>query len=208
MRVIRAEQEKDSAGERVAPWEKDLLMPSALIRDHFVTAESELMEFEWEFRVAQAEESLDELRRKIILETYVLDYKKAYGHGQRQGTKSAKLLKDCQAAKSRCIATYQRARTAMEALSTRITRPGWRAVYQHLDADDTRPALTNNAEGEGRRKLSWIWMAPGTGKTNSPEHVQEGMSMFVLVTTFPADTPSLSASFGMVKFPGPCTALG
>ncbi len=160
-------------------------MPSTLIRDHCLDVETELMEFEWEFRVAQAEESLDELRRKIILETYVLDYKKAYGHGQRQGTKSAKLLNDCQASKTRCIATYQRARSAMEALSNRITRPGWRAIYQPLDSDDTRPALTNNAEGEGRRKLSWIWMAPGTGKSSSPEHVQEGTWTSVLATTSP-----------------------
>ncbi len=84
-------------------------MPSALIRVHCVDVESELMEFEWEYRGDQAEESLDELCRKIILETYVLDYKKAYRHGKKQGTKLAKLLKDCQASKTQCIATYQHA---------------------------------------------------------------------------------------------------
>ncbi|PBK58442.1 hypothetical protein ARMSODRAFT_991298 [Armillaria solidipes] len=151
--VIRAKHERSRAGEQIAPWELDLLMPSALLRDHCTDVESELMEFEWDFHVAQAEESLDELRRKIILETYVLDYKKAYGHGQRQGTKSAKLLKNCQASKTRCIATYQHARSAMEALSSCITRLGWRAVYQPLDSDDARLALTNNAEA---LRLEWL----------------------------------------------------
>ncbi len=158
-------------------------MPSALIRDHCMEVESQLMEFKWEFRIAQAEESLDELCRKIIIKTYVLDYKKAYGHGQRQGTKSAKLLKDCQASKTRCSVTYQHAQSAMEVLFSRITRLGWRAIYQPLDSDDTRPALTNNVEGEGRRKLSWIWMAPGTGKSSSLEHVQEGTWTSVLATS-------------------------
>ncbi|KAK0227196.1 hypothetical protein EDD85DRAFT_795019 [Armillaria nabsnona] len=126
------------------------------------------MEFEREFCIAQAKESLDELCRKIILETYILDYKKAYGHGQKQGTKSAKLLKDL---------TYQHAQLAMEVLSSCIIRLGWQAVYQPLDFNDTRPALTNNTEGEGRQKLSWIWMAPWTGKSSSPEHVQEGLML-------------------------------
>ncbi|PBK92350.1 hypothetical protein ARMGADRAFT_1031215 [Armillaria gallica] len=112
-------------------------MPSTLIRDHCLDVETKLMEFKWEFCMAQAEESLDELCRKVILETYILDYKKAYGHGQRQGTKS----------------------------------PWKHSPIALLDRD----ALTNNAEGEGRQKLSWIWMAPGTGKSSSLEHVQEGL---------------------------------
>ncbi len=174
VRVIRGEEEQGRNSERVMPWTLQLLLPSALVRDHVIRVDDSLLRHEWDLRVAGAEEALDEVRRKIILETYVQDYRKEYGHGQRQGTRTAKLIGDCSAAKNRSIAAYRRAREAMASLAPCLSQAGWRNVYQCLSDDDTRAVLTNQVEGEGRRKLSWIWMAPGSGNCSSPEHVQDG----------------------------------
>ncbi|PBK84926.1 hypothetical protein ARMGADRAFT_1036848 [Armillaria gallica] len=141
---------------------------NTLVRDHAIRVDDSLLRHEWDLRVAGAEEALDEIRRKIILETYVQDYRKEYGHGQRQGTWTAKLLSDCVAAKNRSIGAYRCAREAMV---------GWRNVYQCLNDEDTCAVLTNQVEGEGRRKLSWIWMAPGSGSSSSPEHVQDALRL-------------------------------
>ncbi len=174
VRVIRGEGEQGCNSERVMPWTLQLLLPSALVRDHAIRVDDSLLRHEWDLRVAGAKEALDEVRRKIILETYVQDYRKEYGHGQRQGTQTAKLIGDCSAAKNRSIAAYCRACEAMASLVPCLSQVGWRNVYQCLSDDDTRAVLTNQVEGEGRRKLSWIWMAPGSGNSNSPEHVQDG----------------------------------
>lgn len=177
VRVIRGEEEQGRNSERVMPWTLQLLLPSALVRDHVIRVDDSLLRHEWDLRVAGAEEALDEVRRKIILETYVQDYRKEYGHGQRQGTRTAKLIGDCSAAKNRSIAAYRRAREAMASLAPCLSQAGWRNVYQCLSDDDTRAVLTNQVEGEGRRKLSWIWMAPGSGNCSSPEHVQDALRL-------------------------------
>ncbi len=71
------------------PWTLQLLLPSALVYDHVIWVDDSLLQHEWDLQVAGAEEALDEIRRKIILETYVQDYRKEYGHGQCQGTRTA-----------------------------------------------------------------------------------------------------------------------
>ncbi|PBL01526.1 hypothetical protein ARMGADRAFT_1022997 [Armillaria gallica] len=131
------------------------------------------VQHEWDLQVAGAEEALDEVWRKIILEMYVQDYRKEYGHGQCQGTRTAKLIGDCSAAKNRSIAAYRHAHKAMASLVPCLSQAGWRNVYQCLSNDDMHAVLTNQVEGEGRQKLSWIWMAPGLSNCSSPEHVQD-----------------------------------
>ncbi|KAK0433277.1 hypothetical protein EV421DRAFT_1910267 [Armillaria borealis] len=159
------------------PWTLQLLLPSALVCNHAIWVDDSLLQHEWDLWVAGAEEALDEVQRKIILETYVQDYRKEYGHGQCQGTRTAKLIGDCSAAKNRSIAAYHRAHEAMESLAPCLSQVGWHNVYQCLSDDNTRAVLTNRVEGEGRHKLSWIWMAPGSGNSSSLEHVQDALCL-------------------------------
>ncbi|KAK0490084.1 hypothetical protein EDD18DRAFT_1465849 [Armillaria luteobubalina] len=143
------QQECQSRGdERVEVWDIKLWMPSQLCAAQ-KTCERDIMEYEWELRIAQAEEALDVIRRKVILETYVMKHKDKYTHGQRQGTKSSRLLGDEKGSKERSIAAYNRAYLSLCALEQPLEKTAWRNHYRYLEKEDTYP-LNEDGTDSGR----------------------------------------------------------
>ncbi|PBK89379.1 hypothetical protein ARMGADRAFT_935945, partial [Armillaria gallica] len=104
--AIRDARDHLAGGDCIVAWNIDLLLLSRLLADHKIVCDKRLLNYEWELHKAQAAEALAVVRRKIILETYVVNHKEVYGHGQKTETASNKLLDACRTEKAWGIATY------------------------------------------------------------------------------------------------------
>ncbi|KAK0215451.1 hypothetical protein IW262DRAFT_1299714 [Armillaria fumosa] len=124
--------------ECVEVWDIKLWMPSQLCAAQ-KTCKQDIMEYEWELRIAQAEEALDVICRKVILKTYVMKHKDKYTHGQCQGTKSSQLLGDAKGSKERSIAAYNCAYLSLCSLDQPLEKMAWQNHYQYLEKEDTYP---------------------------------------------------------------------
>ncbi|PBK64390.1 hypothetical protein ARMSODRAFT_842607, partial [Armillaria solidipes] len=166
---IRDQIDREAGGDCMVAWNMDLLMPSTLLEKKMLTCDSRLLKYEWEVRRAQAAEALAGVQRKIILETHVANHREAYGHGQRQGSKSHVLLADCRRDKIWLMATYNRAREALFRLAVPLDLlKGLSRLYPRLSQDDA-------TSGETRRQLPWIWIQSGAVESMSTEGLQDAL---------------------------------
>ncbi|KAK0474993.1 hypothetical protein EDD18DRAFT_1367412 [Armillaria luteobubalina] len=187
---IRDQMDKDAEGDCVVAWNIDLLLPSKLLGNKVLTCDNRLYRYEWDVRRAQAAEALAGVRHKVILETYVMNHKESYGHGQRQGNKSHILLEDCRKGKANFMATYNRARDALFELAKPLDLlEGLSNTYPRLNSEDIVPlkqykkVLQNDTgnpkqretSGETRRQLSWLWVQAGAMENMESEELQDAL---------------------------------
>ncbi|KAH7919505.1 hypothetical protein BV22DRAFT_1108049 [Leucogyrophana mollusca] len=132
-----------------------LWLPSAVGRA--VPCDRRLQDNEWQLRFAQAGDALNDVRRYVRLESYLL-------------TKVA-------ARRLSAASKYNDALAAMKALGTILGKVGWEATFQTLAANDMRSIQDLLAgETEGTRTLSWIWKTAGIlSKPDSDEGLQDAM---------------------------------
>jgi hypothetical protein len=122
------------------------------------------IQHEWDFRYAQAQETLNELRGFLLLYSHMLKSKDRHIRGQRLHTRSIKLLSDVESKIQGSASKYRRIWTALEALSLPLLQTTWKKVLQPLvSADVTGLSSMDDSQSEGRKKLSWIWKVHGTG---------------------------------------------
>ena len=113
-------------------------------------------QIECRFRLAQAEDSLSELRRLLRIKMSLWDYKaKQIGSSQRAGTRAFKLISRFTDKISRCTERYRVARSALLTLDP--TRE-WQTRLRELEDTDIRPPGRRDGESEGSREVPWIWM--------------------------------------------------
>ncbi|KAJ3503382.1 hypothetical protein NLJ89_g8461 [Agrocybe chaxingu] len=146
----------------VAVQEIRLLLPSSLPRG--VLTDVRFFRYEWQFRYAQAEEELNTLRGHLLLRSHMLKSKSRYSRGQRQNTRSQKLLSDVDAKIQASTGKYRLIRQALESLSGPLLEVTWKDVLRPLDESHvTGLSSMDDTGSEGRKKLSWIWKVHGTG---------------------------------------------
>jgi hypothetical protein len=133
---------------------------------------------EWDFRYAQAQESLNDLRGFLLLYSHMLKSKDRYIRGQRLHTRSVKLLSDVESKVQGSASKYRRIWAALEALSPMILlQTTWKKILRPLDtADVTGLSSMDDSRSEGRKKLSWIWKVHGTG-ANVDDCTEAGKSL-------------------------------
>lgn len=171
----------------------ELLLPSQLVGT--VNCDPRLLHYEWELRYVQAFETLDELRRHLILRTQMLQSKDRYIRGQHMNTRGQTLVKKVQA---KINVDALRYRTAYNAL-VRLKQPGGLqnvnlgAALVPLRDSDIQGINKNEdkATGEGHRNLSWIWKVvdASTGDANMQE--------CTYINTFSPDTPFLTVGLAI-----------
>ncbi len=167
--VITIRDARDCLAGRdcIVAWNIDLLLLSRLLADHKIVCDKRLLDYEWELRKAQAAEALAVVRCKIILETYIVNHKEVYGHGQKTGTASNKLLDACHTEKAWGIVTYNRAREALHQLGEHLEVPHWQSLYHVLRKEDAiliaslkpkkKREMGKETSGELRaQQLCWI----------------------------------------------------
>jgi hypothetical protein len=117
-----------------------------------------LVDKERRLRLAQCDDALAELRRQLRIAATIRDYKKSIGPGQKLGLKTRALLTRFHHKTLRCARRYS---AAFEALKALDPNGDWTARLQYLDhANDIRgPHREEDDESEGKREMSWIWLA-------------------------------------------------
>ncbi|KAG2365204.1 hypothetical protein BDR07DRAFT_1449868 [Suillus spraguei] len=115
-----------------------LWLPSALNGN---ACDPHLQHIEWELRFVQAHNALEELRQCLRVHCSLLNFKRE------------------QAA---CVKRYRTAWGALKRLAPILKKVDWRGRLQDLSDDDVKPLIDPFAtQGEGRRRLTWIWMMDG-----------------------------------------------
>ena len=158
-----------SSTSSTQPEAAKLLLPSALSNaQRTLGIIPGLSEKEARLRIAQADDALRELRRQLRVSVQLLDFKKntVGGTSQRMGTKTKTLMVRFHNKTHRCARRYS---AAYDALCT-LNPPGdWRDRLRPLDhakdlrlpgRDKDKDKNKNQRESEGRREISWIWLAP------------------------------------------------
>lgn len=151
------------------PETTNLMLPSGMTESlRGVGLVHGLVEKEGRLRVAQADDALRELRRQLRVSAQLVDFKKntVGGTSQRMATKTRTLMLRFHDKTHRCARRYSAAYTALCSLN----HPGdWRDRLQPLDhskdmrlpgRDKEKDESKEERESEGRREISWIWLAP------------------------------------------------
>ncbi|OAX31006.1 hypothetical protein K503DRAFT_704426, partial [Rhizopogon vinicolor AM-OR11-026] len=136
-----------------------LFLPSAL---QVRTCDERLRCNEWELRLAQAHDTLEELRQCLRIRSSLLTYKKEWVRGQGANTRAQNALQRVTARQGACTARYRAAWDALNALAGSLGKERWHQGLMCLRDDDIRPLVDLDAHpGQGRRRLTWIWTMTG-----------------------------------------------
>lgn len=172
--LLRAKDDS-AALAPVAVHDIKLFMPSSG-PDTLVCAKH-LLVCEWQFRYSQAEEVLNALRGFLLLRSHMWKSKNKHSRGQRQQTRSRKLLSDVDNKISIATRNYRFVYHALEVLSAPLLETTWRNVFRPLaEIDVVGLTSMDDSRSEGRKRLSWIWKVHGTG-ADADECTQAGMSI-------------------------------
>ena len=158
-----------------------LHLPSALPVDITSTLPSNIVDIETRLRMSQANDSLNDLRKFLLVTMGLWDYKRAnIGPSQRSSTRMYATIGTFREKVNRCADRYRAARRALSILDPGGT---WVVDLQELNPSDIRPPIRNvdgipkrkrarndsndQEASEGRRTLSWIWLAARPTDTES-----------------------------------------
>ena len=148
-----------------------LLLPSQVSRDDVSLCHSGIAEIERTLRLAQAQDSLVDLRRLRrtlrSLKTYFRS--NVVGEGQKVQTKSRTAESGVTARIGRTVHRYRLAYTALLSLDP---TGEWRNEYLELtDKDNRGPGkeVEERGVGDGRYTISWIWKGSFQDGTHPPE---------------------------------------
>ena len=133
-----------------------LLLPSSstTLSDHA------LLDHEWRLRYAQAFDALADIRGHLEVRAHLYKFKDRFARGQHANTRSQALIKAINAKIDSDAERYRAAYSAINALAVPLIKTHWQTNLRPLLNVDIRHVTeSEQAETEGRRKLSWIWSA-------------------------------------------------
>ncbi|KAG1790947.1 uncharacterized protein HD556DRAFT_1445722 [Suillus plorans] len=140
-----------------------LWLPSQL-KDHapYAICDERLCRFEWDLRRAQASDSLNDLRRHLLLRTHLYKFKDINIRGQRANTRAAAVIRKVEHNVTEAGKSYRRAWTALSRLCGTLGEDGWQSIFPVLEPAHVRGMSEGEAgQSEGNRTLSWIWKTQG-----------------------------------------------
>lgn len=144
-----------SEGEVSHPENLLLYLPSGCRAEYHLS--EALVDMEKRLRLAQAEDTLAELRRLLRVKLGLWDYKfSQLGPSQRANTRARSIISRFEDKIGRCAERYRAARLAL----TKLDATGsWSQRFLELKPEHVKsPGRGNDDESEGRREISWIWM--------------------------------------------------
>ncbi|KAJ3513191.1 hypothetical protein NLJ89_g3086 [Agrocybe chaxingu] len=110
----------------------------------------------------------------------MLNSKQRFSRGQRQNTRSQKLLSNVDEKVRASVVKYRHIRLALDSLSGPLLETRWREILRPLEEtdvsglssmDDSGLSSMDDSGSEGWKRLSWIWKVHGTG-ANADECTQ------------------------------------
>lgn len=189
--VLRTRENRSQSQQTtvIEAYDFKLYLPSSLPTTF--ACSSQLREYEFKLREAQAFEALEDLRQALRLRTYMFKYKDRHLTGQSANTRCLNLLKRVHKKVDAAKAKYRMARRALVVLGVKLGEIGWMAKLLPLNDEDVRPlrdlelhaqkkkkkkekAQEKKHKGEGYVELSWIWKIVGVSSDEGDESLQEG----------------------------------
>ncbi|KAH6904562.1 hypothetical protein BKA70DRAFT_1507015 [Coprinopsis sp. MPI-PUGE-AT-0042] len=143
------------------PEQIPLFLPSSLCSNHS-KFERRLFVCEQQYRVAQAETALHQLRGYLLLRTHMWKSKQKYGSSHRYMTRSNTLLNDLHIRITRTADRYRHSRVCLSALGQVTGDMSWEKNLKPLERSDVQGLTEEDEGGEGKKQLKWIWTTPGT----------------------------------------------
>jgi hypothetical protein len=149
-------------------------LPKAVANE---TVHYRLAEMERLIRFSQANDALASLRRSLALLGDIRQFKQHRVTGQHAQTRAYAQVMRAQELIDLYAARYRRARSAYVALGGAIDD---KSELKELRKEDVRVLTSPQSEsmmtldqlGEGYRQVSWIYLAPSSTNTNSPEYLE------------------------------------
>ncbi|KAJ7776650.1 hypothetical protein DFH07DRAFT_865726 [Mycena maculata] len=159
-----------------------LWMPSAIAaagRGREVPVDAEVHMHEYRLHVGQAQETLHDVRRLLLVWTHTYKGKDTHWRGVRKNTCSGHKIAALNDQITRAAAQYRVARKALETLGPLVKHDEWKLTLRELAEDDVR-GLPQSRFGDPERQkkrlkkkkvkkmpkvverpLSWIWISQG-----------------------------------------------
>ena len=153
-------------------------MPSSL---HATGCVPGLVAKETKLRIAQADDTLNDIRRQLWISATLLNFKKSDigGTSQRMDTRVCTLMTSFHD-KTHCAAHHYDA--ALQALSALDPNSTWTNRLKRLDhsKDLCLPHCDMDDEpSEGRQELSWIWLVPWDDGNREEEYNECKLSLYM-----------------------------
>jgi len=143
------------------PQHTSLWLPSAICGK--VPCHPRLYDFEWDLRLAQANDALHDIRQSLQLRSHLYKHKDRFVTGQRANTRSNAIIARVQASVIASISRYRAARNALLSLAPFLKKDEtWKGTIMELRDEDVREmSVGGRDESEGHRLISWIWKQGG-----------------------------------------------
>jgi hypothetical protein len=151
------------------PQSTPLWLPSAIPAR--VPCDYHLYSIEWDFRLAQANDALCELRQTLQLRSHLYKYKDRFVVGQQANTRANASISRAQRHIDVAVTRYRVSRQALVSLAARLKKEdSWKTSLLELCDEDVRGmTVGEDGETEGRRSLSWIWKCGGGGDNSTDD---------------------------------------
>ncbi|KAF8163735.1 hypothetical protein B0H34DRAFT_650742, partial [Crassisporium funariophilum] len=170
--ILRGRADQQGGGKPLSVQNIELHLPSSLVGKQVFPMD--ILRTEWRLRLTHTEESLNDLRGLLLMQSMMQKSKDQHMHGQRQQTRSRGILNGVEERIRAAAAKYRRIREALSQLASPLQERSWETLFLPLDLADavslTSMEDTNKKEvrknlgtnkSEGRKKLSWIWKVQG-----------------------------------------------
>ncbi|KAI0666069.1 hypothetical protein C8Q78DRAFT_1072584 [Trametes maxima] len=159
----------DVAIEDILLWLPSSLPPELCIGDFT----QQLLGIEGRLRLAQANDSLSDIRRIRRMLKGVSEFRRMNvdGMGGHATTRARALYSKFVCKQERAAGRY---RAAYKALLVIVPDGVWRRTLRVLlDSHLTGPYSDDRAPGDGQREISWIWLVPRDADSGDPDEVRQ-----------------------------------
>ncbi|KAJ7578945.1 hypothetical protein C8J56DRAFT_796995, partial [Mycena floridula] len=158
-------QDQDQSAINNKSFDMGLWLPSSIgTRAH---CSSELQEFEWKLRTAQANDALDAIRTCLRLKGYLFRERRTNVTGVSANTRSMRAVANAEKKIIGLTKRYTIAYQALWSLALLLKKDiTWKLHFHPLADQDVRPLPADRVTGEKDVSLSWIWKMPGIADTD------------------------------------------
>ncbi len=165
-----SELDYDVGPEDCDVWDIRLHLPSefaAETRDRLCAPG--LADKEFRLRLAQADDSLEDLRRALRSVSTLTRHQSTHtaGAGVAANTRMLTLIAKHKAKVGRLADRYRAARAALLKLDPDGRRGGWKDRLKELKPEHVKPPRPADGPGQGTFSLSWIWLSEPNGDDKS-----------------------------------------
>lgn len=175
--ALRRVHDREAAASNLPelkPHELPLWLPSQIKNQ--VPFDIRLAEIEWKLRIAQAHESLENVRHNLQMRAHLHRFKRQNVRGQGANTRARNAIAVVQARIDAAAKEYRVSQAALVSLAALLGKVGWCNILKPLEDSDIRE-LTEGEDGdsEGTRRISWIWKTfNGEANIESDENLRDG----------------------------------